>query len=320
MNKSKNKEIEHCVNLLKQDQLVAIPTETVYGLAGNAFSEQAIELIYKTKNRPPINPLIVHVKNKSVLTEIAQNIPDQALALADRYWPGPLTLILDKRDHISSLITAGKNTVGVRVPNHKLTLELLDALEFPLVAPSANRSNHISPTRPEHVRSSFGENAPYVLDGGVCRSGIESTIVGFQKGEVILYRHGAISKEEIEGFLNCKIFVSNNHLAPESPGMFKKHYAPDTKTLLTRNLAQTIKQYPTENMGVICFQKPLDGLDLSFQRVLSPNGNMDEAASNLYSSLHEMDAMGLDLILMEEVPNSGLGIAINDRLRRASFQ
>lgn len=318
MEKGRVNEVEYCADLLRQDELVAIPTETVYGLAGNAFSETAIDLIYQTKNRPPINPLIVHIKDKSVLTDIAINIPEQALALADKYWPGPLTLILEKKSHISYSITAGKNTVGVRVPNHLLTLELLNSLDFPLVAPSANRSNHISPTHPDHVRNSLGKKAPYILDGGVCSSGIESTIVGFNKDRVVLYRHGAIAKEELESFLNVSLleFKGKNDLEVKSPGMFSKHYSPTTKTILTRDIMGKLKEHGSEKIGVICFQNTSHH---SFERILSPSGSLPEAAMNLYATLHEVDVLGFDLILVEEVPQHGLGIAINDRLKRASF-
>ena len=311
-------DIERAVRLLSQDELVVIPTETVYGLAGNAFSEKAVQEVYRLKNRPPVNPLIVHIKGTSALEDIARNIPDDAFALAEHFWPGPLTLVLDKQDHISSSVTANKSTVGVRVPNHGLTLELLNSLDFPLVAPSANRSNHISPTHPKHVRSSFGERTPFILDGGACTSGIESTIIGLRNDGALLYRHGAISREEIEDFLNCKLLESSNPVTPDSPGMFKKHYSPDTETLLTRDMLRDIQERPTANIGVIRFRDPLDQHDPSLQRILSPSGNLAEAAANLYSSLHGLDQLGLDLILVEEAPDTGLGMAINDRLKRAS--
>lgn len=314
------KNIEHAAKLLKQEELVAIPTETVYGLAGNAFSEKAITSIYSIKNRPAVNPLIVHIKNKESITEIAKNIPPEAYLLAEKFWPGPLTLILEKQDHISSLITAGKNTVGVRVPNHELTLELLKLLDFPLVAPSANRSNHISPTMPEHVQNSLAEKAPYILDGGTCTSGIESTIIGFENEEIILYRHGSVAKEEIESVLNRKVkSIINDADSPKSPGMFKKHYSPVTPLVLCRNLAADLAANSKKKVGVICFQNYLPTYDKTHQRVLSAAGKLEEAAAKVYSTLYELDAKGYDLILVEAAPNHGIGVAINDRLTRASF-
>lgn len=313
------KNIEHSAKLLKQDKLVAIPTETVYGLAGNAYSEKAIQSIYEVKNRPAKNPLIVHIKNKNVISEIAKNIPEEAFKLADAFWPGPLTLVLEKQNHILPSLTANKSTVGVRMPNHEITLELLKKLDFPLVAPSANRSNHISPTTAEHVRSSLASKSPYILEGGVCKSGIESTIIGFKNGKPTLYRHGAIAKEEIEDVLNCSVVEISNDILPESPGMFKKHYSPNTPLLISKNVKKDLLRLNDKKIGIICFQNNLEDFNQNNLKVLSSKGNLKEAASKLYSTLHGFDNMGFDLILAEEMPNVGLGLAINDRLKRASF-
>jgi L-threonylcarbamoyladenylate synthase len=312
--------LEHAIAQLKDGKLVAIPTETVYGLAGNAFSDQAIKLIYAIKNRPTNNPLIVHVKGKQEMHKVAKNIPEAALKLADLFWPGPLTLVLEKQDSISDLITAGKDTVGVRVPDHKLTLKLLASIDFPLVAPSANRSNHISPTSPDHVRKSLGEKAPYVLDGGNCTKGIESTIVGFRDEEVLLYRRGAIGKEQLENALKCKIKEVNNEISPQSPGMFKKHYSPNTPLVIFKDLEPLLSRYKDDKIGVISFQGFLNLSEKVVQKVLSPKGNLNEYAAQLYATLYEMDEMNFDLILIEETPEVGIGSAINDRIRRAAYQ
>ena len=313
-----NPTIADAADALRNEQLVAIPTETVYGLAGNAFSDIAVELIYTTKNRPPINPLIVHIAGKEKIHEVAKNIPNEALKLADLFWPGPLTLVLEKQEIISSLVTAGKNTVGVRVPDHPITLQLLASINFPLVAPSANRSNHISPTKPEHVSKSLGKNAPLILDGGTCSTGIESTIVGFVNNDVVLYRHGAISKEQIEKELKRTIKEVNNELSPESPGMFKKHYSPKTPLLNFKELQLNDNQYKGILLGVITFQEPIKTSKKIIQKVLSPSGKLQEYAANLYATLYEMDEMNLDLILIQEVPDTGIGSAINDRIKRAA--
>ncbi len=313
-------DIARAARELKEGRLVAIPTETVYGLAGNAFSDSAVRLIYTTKNRPPINPLIVHVKEKEAMHTVAQNIPNAALKLADLFWPGPLTLVLEKQTHISDLVTAGKNTVGIRVPDHEVTLQLLASLDFPLVAPSANRSNHISPTSPEHVRLSLGEKAPFILNGGNCSRGIESTIVGFKEGKVLLYRQGAITKAQIEEALNCEVYETNNEVAPESPGMFKKHYSPNTPLMLARDLQPLLQRYVGLKIGIITFRELLVTNHTVPQKALSPKGDLSEYAAHLYAALYEMDALNLDIILIEEVPNDGIGEAINDRLRRAAYK
>jgi L-threonylcarbamoyladenylate synthase len=181
-----------------KNELIAIPTETVYGLAGNAYSDTAIRKIFELKKRPLLNPLIVHLKSASCIQEVASEIPEIGLKLINQFWPGPLTLILKKQKHISDLMTAGKDTVAVRVPNHPLTLALLNELEFPLTAPSANPFGSISPTNAEHVLSYFGKEIEAILDGGQCEKGLESTIIGFENEKPILYRHGAISMDEIE--------------------------------------------------------------------------------------------------------------------------
>ena len=193
-----SKDISKAVALLNQEKLVAIPTETVYGLAGNIFSEKAIDSIFKTKQRPLFNPLIVHIPSIDYLETIVARIPEKAKLLAEAFWPGPITLVLKKKEVIPDVITAGKDTVAVRIPNHPTTLELLKQLDFPLAAPSANPFNRISPTSAEHVESYFKNDIKMVLDGGTCTSGIESTIIGFENDEPIIYRLGALALEEIE--------------------------------------------------------------------------------------------------------------------------
>lgn len=312
-------DLEKAIQLLKQNELVAIPTETVYGLAANAFSESAIEKIYQVKQRPKNNPLIVHVHTLNQLNIVAKNISSDALKLARFFWPGPLTLVLDKADGISTSITAGKDTVALRMPNHELTLELLKALEFPLVAPSANRSNHISPTCAEHVRISLGSESPFILDGGSCQNGIESTIVQVNSSVTKILRLGAITKEAIEKVLGREIEgVKESEKEIVSPGMFKKHYSPTTKFVASSSLLEELKKYNGNKIGVLFFkEKPLIDDSITY-RILSPQGSMEEASKNLYAYMHELDALGLAIILAEYLPDTGLGKSINDRLKRAS--
>ena len=191
-------DINLAIESLKKGNVIAIPTETVYGLAGNAFEESCVNKIFKIKNRPSYNPLIVHIPNPKHINKIAQNIPKIAQKLSKHFWPGPLTLVLEKQKHISDIVTAGKPTVAVRVPNHKLTLDLLSKLPFPLVAPSANPFGFTSSTSADHVIEYFADKIELILDGGVSLKGIESTIIGFENDNAVLYRYGSIPVEEIE--------------------------------------------------------------------------------------------------------------------------
>jgi L-threonylcarbamoyladenylate synthase len=312
------KDINRVIELLNDQNIVSIPTETVYGLAGNAFSDKAIERIFKLKNRPLFNPLIVHLKSIEQLSQVATDIPAKAMALAQQFWPGPLTLVLKKQSHISDLITAGKNTVAVRVPNHPLTLDLLNKLNFPLAAPSANPFGCISPTKAIHVFNYFENELDAILDGGDCISGIESTIIGFEEEKPILYRLGSISFEEIENTIGEVYTNIANDKEIKSPGMLSSHYAPRTTTLLTDDIKKTAKLHPDKKLGFLLFQKSLESTGDSEVEILSSSGDFREAARNLYSALHRLDNKSLDLIIAEKLPNQGLGRSINDRLIRAS--
>ncbi len=311
-------QLNTAVRLLQNDELVVIPTETVYGLAANAFSEKAIAKIYATKNRPATNPLIVHIPHLDALANIAKDIPVGAYLLAQHFWPGPLTMILPKQDTISKMVTAGKETVAVRIPKHEVTLALLQRLDFPLVAPSANRSNHISPTTPQHVHHSLGDQTPFILNGGPCEKGIESTIIGFEENKAILYRLGALEKEAIEQVLGYPLIIKNKSEEPLAPGMFKKHYSPQTPFFVTDQLEYHIAANEGKQMGILYFSKRLFPDVNGPYRILSPEGSLDQVAENLYAYMHELDALGLDVIIAERLPNIGLGISINDRLDRAS--
>lgn len=313
-----SKDIQKAIALLNEEKNVAIPTETVYGLAGNIYSEKAIKSIFKTKNRPFFNPLIVHIPSVKNLENIVSFIPEKAKRLADVFWPGSMTLVLKKQSSIPDLITAGKDTVAVRVPNHPKTLALLKQLDFPLAAPSANPFGSISPTKPEHVERYFKDSIEMVLDGGACTSGIESTIIGFVDDEPIIYRLGALAIEDIEAVVG-KIAVKNKkEVSPDAPGMLKRHYAPSTKTIVTENIIEEIKKHSKKRIGIITFKSNLKDDCITAQIILSPEGDFEEAASNLYDSLHQLDKLNLDIIIAEIFPNHGLGKSINDRLQRAT--
>lgn len=311
--------IKLAASLLAQEEIIGFPTETVYGLAGNAFSEKAIQKIYSTKKRPSFNPLIVHIKGIEDLEKIAVEIPAKAYELASRFWPGPLTLILKKQPHISDSITAGKETVAVRIPRHEVALELLSQLDFPLVAPSANPFGSISPTKASHVDEYFREQIPMVLEGGDCKSGVESTIVGFEEERIILYRYGAISKEEIEDVVGPVMVFNKDNKSPKAPGMVLKHYAPSTKFILTNNVKEELLKHKEKRIGLLLFKDEISGAEVDKQIILSSDGSLEEAASRLYNTLHEMDRLHLELIIAERFPDVDLGATINDRLERASY-
>lgn len=313
-----SKDVKLAATFLKNDGVVGIPTETVYGLAGNAYSDVAINKIFEVKKRPNSNPLILHVKNSNELDKIGTQIPELAYKLAETFWPGPLTLIVKKQPHISNLITASQDTVAVRVPNHTLTLELLNSIDFPLVAPSANPFTRISPIEAPHVEAYFKDQINMVLDGGRCSEGIESTIVGFENNRAIIYRLGAISIEEIEKITNNVSVYKPLDKKIITPGMLKKHYSPNTDIILTRNVSQEIEWFSDKKIGLLLFNAPQPNFNLAYQKILSPESNLKIATSNLYKALHELDAMNLDLIIAERFPEYGLGLTINDRLTRAT--
>ena len=311
-------DVDIAVKALIADEIIAIPTETVYGLAGNAFSETALKKIFDLKKRPFYNPLIVHIKSAAYLTEVACDIPEIALKLAKKFWPGPLTLLLKKRSIIPDLVTAGKETVAVRMPDHSLTLTLLQHLDFPLAAPSANPFGSISPTTAEHVANYFKNTLDVILDGGNCEKGLESTIIGFEENKPILFRLGAISMEDIENEIG-KVGIKNEGTEADitAPGMLSRHYSPDTNTYLTDNIAGQLKLFKNKKIGLLLFKERIKTDIIEHQEILSDTGNLQEAAKGLYAALHRLDKLHLDVIIAERFPNYGLGKTINDRLQRA---
>lgn len=309
--------IDEACEVLKNEELIGLPTETVYGLAGNAYSEIALKKIFTLKNRPFYNPLILHIKSVNYLNKVAKNIPETAIKLAKEFWPGPLTLVLEKQNHISDLVTASKDTVAVRVPNHPVALELLNKLDFPIAAPSANPFGSISPTNASHVNDYFGNDLKIILDGGMCSEGIESTIIGFENNEPVLYRNGSISVDEIIKITGKITFLNNNDSNPKAPGMLSRHYAPNIDTYLTSDINSLIHLFPNKKIGLLRFKNEFNEMNNYKVEVLSKEGNLKEAARNLYAALHRLDRSNLDLIIAERLPDLGLGKSINDRLERA---
>ncbi len=310
-------DLPKAAELLKAGELVAIPTETVYGLAGNAFDERAVAQIFAVKNRPSFDPLIVHASSWERLEQLAIDIPEQARKLAEAFMPGPLTLLLPKKMIISDLVTAGSPLVALRIPKHPLTLALLQMLEFPLAAPSANPFGYISPTTAQHVAQQLGDKIPYILDGGACEIGLESTIVGFEDEQIIVYRKGGIAVEAIENLAGKIIVKPHSTSEPLAPGMLKSHYAPRIPLILG-NIETLLEIHKGKKTGIISFQQAYPVVAPHCQVILSPDADFAEAARNLFAGMRYLDSLDLDVILAELVPERDLGRAINDRLRRAA--
>lgn len=309
-------DISRAKALLEKSDLVAIPTETVYGLAGNCLDAKSVANIFEIKKRPYFDPLIAHFASIKQVKKFTKGMPEKAEMLAKAFWPGPMTLILKKKDIIPDIVTSGLDTVAVRIPNHPLTLKLLRSVDFPLAAPSANPFGYVSPTTAFHVQVQLGERIDYILDGGSCVIGIESTIVAFEGEHTIIHRLGGVSVEDIEKVVG-KVEVQIDNEEPAGPGMLKSHYAPLTP-LKVGNIEQLLAESDGEEIGVLSFQKYYLPKDSKKQYVLSDIGDVEEAATRLFSGLRYLDELGVKLILSEYVPESGLGRAINDRLMRAS--
>lgn len=301
--------------LLERGLAVAIPTETVYGLAANALDADAVAQIFEIKDRPHFDPLIVHSDSREKLSEHVRNFPDWAASLADRFWPGPLTLVLPKRESIPDIVTSGQDTVGIRVPAHPMTLELLGSLAFPLAAPSANPFGYVSPTTPQHVADQLDGKISYILDGGECSVGVESTIVTEVEGKLSILRLGGVSVEEIEGVVGPVQVQPSSSMAPVTPGTLESHYAPQTPIVLG---PIDLSKYDLNEIGVLSYQTRYADVPVQNHVVLSPSGNIREAAKYLFAAIRYLDCLNVKVILAEELPDAGLGRAMNDRLRRAS--
>ncbi len=308
--------IARAANYLLASKLVAIPTETVYGLAGNALDAGAVVNIFEAKGRPRFDPLIVHVPSWEKALEYVADVPPDADKLARKFWPGPLTLLMKKGGTIPAIVTAGLESVGIRCPDHPLTLTLLRSIPFPLAAPSANSFGYVSPTTAAHVKHQLGRKIPYILDGGPCRVGIESTIIGWEEGNPFIYRLGGISVEQVEAIIGS-VQVKPSSSRPQAPGQLDRHYAP-MKPFYFGDIETIIRQHKIKSPGVLSFREYRPRYRWSF--VLSPDGDLHEAARNLFGFLRELDQSDVDAVVAEPVPDLGLGRAINDRLRRAAFR
>jgi len=304
---------------LDAGELVGIPTETVYGLAANGLNTDAVLKIYKAKNRPQFNPLILHVPYLSEAKKLVQYFPEKALILAEHFMPGPLTLVLPKKGIVSDIISAGHNTVAIRIPNHPLTLQLLRQLDYPLAAPSANISGYISPTSIQHVLQQMGNKVKYVLDGGNCAVGVESTIVKIIGEEATILRYGGLAIEDIEALIGTVQHSNENNKNPEAPGMMLSHYAPKAKVIIG-DIEKNLALLEGKTIGVLSFHKAYHEPEIKLSLQLSATQNLDEAARNIFAYLRQLDAATPEIILAELLPDEGLGKAINDRLIRAAVR
>ena len=311
-------DLQRAAAAIRSGLLVGMPTETVYGLAANALDAQAVLRVFTAKGRPSFDPLIVHVADAAQAWTVAMPSP-RARLLAERCWPGPLTLVLPRTSIVPDVVTSGLDTVGVRCPDHPLALALIRAAGVPLAAPSANPFGRISPTTATHVRSQLGDAVAVVLDGGPCRVGIESTVLLPDPVPVIL-RPGGVTRERLEEILGEPVALADRaaraaSLPQQAPGLLPSHYAP----LKPLSLRQPGTAWPTDPaIGLLAWR----GADLPagarLIEVLSRTGDLAEAAANLFSALRRLDASSASSLVADVVPDTGLGLGINDRLRRAA--
>ena len=309
--------IRQAAEIIKKGGLVAFPTETVYGLGADAFNALAIARIFEVKRRPHFDPLIVHVASYGGLKKLVTGIPSDAKRLVDRFWPGPLTVVLLKREEVPDLVTAGLPTVAIRMPDHPMALGLIQESECPIAAPSANPFGYLSPTTADHVRDQLGNQIDFILDGGPCEVGVESTIISFSGTKPRLLRPGGVPLEEIESIIGQVEIHPRVEDKPLAPGMLPRHYAPRTPILLDWE-DKTFDFNRDKKIGLLVFQEPRWSFKFHHIEVLSKKGDFREAAANLFAAIRRLDELNLDLILAETIPEVGLGRAIMDRLRRAS--
>ncbi|HEX4652820.1 MAG TPA: L-threonylcarbamoyladenylate synthase [Candidatus Udaeobacter sp.] len=317
------------VELLRQGEIVALPTETVYGLAADALNPIAVAKIFEAKERPRFDPLILHLPSRGWLEKIAE-IPSKdrnlILKLAKNFWPGPFTIILPKREIVSEIVTAGLNSVAIRISAHPVLVAIVRKLDRPLAAPSANRFGQISPTSAQHVVDELDGRIPLVIDGGPTQHGIESTIVAVSAGQIQILRRGPIAAEQLSEFGKVSVPAAAQQISV--PGQLPSHYAPKTPLRLVDNL-ESLALHKNQRVGLLAWSGALprvasSRLEIRHAKVfaavrkLSEREDLREAAANLFRYLRELDGLGLDLIIAQRVPSRGLGAAIMDRLERAA--
>jgi L-threonylcarbamoyladenylate synthase len=312
----RNVSVKEAAEWLSLGELVAIPTETVYGLAAHALDAKAVAQIFAVKNRPANNPLILHVGEMEQIRDYVKQVPEEAWLLLRKFSPGPLTLVLPKRDIVPDITTASRPDLAIRIPSHPVSLELLRQIPFPLAAPSANPSGYISPTSADHVRKMLEGKIKYLLDGGPCQVGMESTIIGFTAGRPNLFREGMITRLELEKVIGPISEYEGQEI--KSPGMAKMHYSPHTPLVLHDDPDELLVNLLDKRVGLITYNHYSELLPFAQQALLCENDQYRTAASRLYKTLHEMDEQDYELLIAKRFPNNEIGKVLNDRLARAS--
>ena len=309
---------------LRAGGLVAFPTETVYGLGANALDARAVANVYAVKNRPRFDPLIVHVADAAAVADYATRIDGRARRLMERFWPGPLTLVLLKRSAIHDIVTAGLDTLAVRQPAHPVALDLLRAVQFPIAAPSANPFGYVSPTTAAHVQDTLGHALDEIVDGGPCSVGVESTVLALDGPRSVLLRPGGVTLEQLESVIGKIDTQSSSRDSarpdPRSPGMLPSHYAPRVPLILLRPGEAVPRPAGGERIGLLTLAPRADAPGYAVTEHLSRTGDLTEAAANLFAVLRRLDTQNLQRVIVEAVPETGLGRAIMDRLRRAAVR
>jgi L-threonylcarbamoyladenylate synthase len=311
------KAVAGAIELLRRGDTVALPTETVYGLAADALEGEAVAKIFEAKERPRFDPLIVHLPSHEWLERVAaidQGSRDLIEKLIAQFWPGPLTIVLPRREIVPDIVTAGLDTVAVRISAHPVFAEIIRAFDSPLAAPSANRFGRVSPTTAQHVLDELDGRIPLVVDAGPTEHGIESTIIAPRNGRIEVLRRGPITEKQLAEF--SEVIVPELTQNVEAPGQLPIHYAPRTALILLEN-AGSFAADPGKRCGLLSWKSSMTPAFMEI-RQLSERQDLGEAAANLFRYLRELDNLDLDLIVAEELPEDGLGAAINDRLRRAS--
>lgn len=316
----KKESIRLAADLLRQGKLVVFPTETVYGLGADALNEAAVCHIFEAKKRPSFDPLIVHAFSAKQAFALAKNVPPAAKVLAKQFWPGPLTLVLPKKRIVPDVVTSGLETVALRVPAHPVARKLLREFGGPIAAPSANLFGRTSPTTAKHVQEDLGGSVSLILDGGRSAVGVESTVLKIENGAGVILRPGAVTAEDVSRWLPARRARERGSM--ESPGQMLSHYAPKTAMWMLAESGEkaisSISAAKAKSTGLITFsKKPVSGAFASVA-VLSRRGNLEEAAAELFHAIRKLDKMGFRRLIAEPVPDTGIGIAINDRLRKAA--
>ncbi len=310
--------VTEAIDYLNQGEIIAIPTETVYGLAGNAYQAETVIKIFEIKNRPFFNPLIVHTYSIEKSLEFVANWHPLLLKLAEHFTPGALTFLLPKKDIIPDLVTAGSPLVAVRIPKHPVTLTLLENLKYPLAAPSANPFGYVSPTSSKHVLHSLNGKIPLILEGGPSEIGLESTIIGAVNDELVIYRLGGVPIEAIEKITGKIKTIKKSSSHPDAPGMLIQHYAPHKKLIVTNDLEKYLQTHKFDKLGIIFFGEEIkiDKPKLN----LSPEKSFSEAAKNLFGYFRAIEEWEVDYVVIEWFEDWWLGKALNDRIRRAASE